>query len=63
MLHQKMKRLDEDQKDGMFQDLRDLRKGNKIKKGKKDAEEGFKLRLRLETQRMILTTFLMQFPH
>jgi len=58
-----MKRMDEDQKDGMFQDLRDLRKGNKIKKGKKDAEEGFKLRLRLETQRMILTTFLMQFPH
>ena len=55
--------MDEDQKDGMFQDLRDLRKGNKIKKGKKDAEEGFKLRLRLETQRMILTTFLMQFPH
>jgi hypothetical protein len=58
-----MKRMDEDQKDGMFQDLRDLRKGNKIKKGKKDAEEGFKLRLRLETQRMILTTFLMQLSH
>jgi len=26
-----MKKLDEDQKDGMFQDLRDLRKGNKNK--------------------------------